>query len=97
MCFPEVCSECFFLTNGSDLFEIRLESGFGSRTEQSSNNASLLATLCFTALLQWNCHKVRLPPAFGYNSTSLPYLTNFAMTLSWPSASSVTFVLYEGA
>ncbi|KAI6108570.1 stretch-activated cation channel Mid1, partial [Pisolithus croceorrhizus] len=35
-------SERFFLTNGSDVFEIQLESGFGSWTGPSSNNASLL-------------------------------------------------------
>ncbi|KAI6016901.1 hypothetical protein BKA83DRAFT_679796 [Pisolithus microcarpus] len=31
-----------------------------------------LPTLCFTALLQQNGHKVRPLPALGYDSTSLP-------------------------
>ncbi|KAI5989565.1 hypothetical protein EDD15DRAFT_2284095 [Pisolithus albus] len=39
-----ICSfEPFFLTNGTNVFEIRLGSGFGSWMGLSSNNASLLA------------------------------------------------------
>ncbi|KAI6131314.1 stretch-activated Ca2+-permeable channel component-domain-containing protein [Pisolithus thermaeus] len=42
ICSSQASSERFFLTNGSDVFEIQLESGFGSWTGPSSNNASLL-------------------------------------------------------
>lgn len=80
----------FFMTNDSDLFEIQLESGFDSRTGPSSNNASLLVQ-----------SPLRCPPtaelpqslAFGCDST----FDQLCMTLSWPSAVGVTFVLYEGA
>ncbi|KAI6001327.1 hypothetical protein EDD15DRAFT_2516474 [Pisolithus albus] len=42
ICSSQASSESFLLTNGSDIFEIELESGFGSWTGPSSNNASLL-------------------------------------------------------
>ncbi|KAI6001349.1 stretch-activated Ca2+-permeable channel component-domain-containing protein [Pisolithus albus] len=42
ICSSQASSESFFLTNGSEIFEIELESGFGSWTGPSSNNASLL-------------------------------------------------------
>ncbi|KAI6148887.1 stretch-activated Ca2+-permeable channel component-domain-containing protein [Pisolithus tinctorius] len=42
ICSSQATSGRFFLTNGSDVFEIQLNTGFGSWTGSAANNASLL-------------------------------------------------------